>query len=107
MDDDANLLRAEVRNMIGANMMLTIQVGKFGAVICDDDTEEHGYYVVEWVGVPWTDQKTHQLMCDVLWWDKTPNTKHWHTRGDPSSETDTVEVNHVVLGDLSLHGISP
>ena len=76
MDEDANLLRAEIRNMIGSRMMLTIREGHFGAVVCDDDKEEHGHCVVERVGVPWTDQKTHQLMCNVIHWDKVPNSKH-------------------------------
>ena len=48
MDDDANVLREELRDMIGKKMILTIEAGKFGAVICDDEDEEHGYYVVEW-----------------------------------------------------------
>ena len=52
MDDDANLLREQIRDMVGKKMMLTIDVGKFGAVICADDDEEHGHHVVEWISVP-------------------------------------------------------
>ena len=55
MDDDANLLREQLRHMVGEKMMLTIDVGKFGAVICADDDEEHGCCVVEWISVPCAD----------------------------------------------------
>ena len=105
MDDDANLLREQIRDMVGEKMMLTIDVGKFGAVICADDDEEHGCYVVEWISMPWVDQETNEHMCDAVYWNKVPNTKHWHTRSDPAEE-DTIVVNHVVLGDLPLHEIS-
>ena len=105
MDDDANLLREQMRDMVGEKIMLTIDVGKFGAVICADDDEEHGCHVVEWIGMPWIDQDTNEHMCDAVHWNKVPNTKHWHTRSDPAEE-DTVVVNHVVLGDLLLQKIS-
>ena len=105
MDDDANLMREQMRHMVAEKMLLTIDVGKFGAVLCEDDDEEHGCHVVEWISVPWIDQNTKEHMCDAVHWNKVPNTRHWHTRSDPAEE-DTMFVNHVVLGDLPLHEIS-
>ena len=83
MDDDANLLREDIRNMIGERMVLTIEEGNFAGVVCADEEEEHGHHVVEWRVAPWINQDTRELMCEAVHWNKVPNTKHWHTRNDP------------------------
>ena len=101
MDDDANLLREDIRNMIGERMVLTIEEGNFAGVVCADEEEEHGCCVVEWTGAPWINQDTRELMCEAVYWNKVPKTKHWCTRNDPP-EKETFVLNHVLLGDLPL-----
>ena len=69
MDEEANLLKKNIRDLIGEEVYTAlVEEGKYGsAVVYNDKKEKYaGYYLVEWIGVPWTDRETRQLMCDAV-----------------------------------------
>ena len=52
----------------------SVEEGIYGSVVYNGDKKEKfGNCIVEWIGVPWTDQETHQLMCDAVYWNSVPN----------------------------------
>ena len=48
-------------------MNALVEQCNYGLVVCNDKKEKVGYYIVEWIGVPWTDQGTHQLMYNAVY----------------------------------------
>ena len=83
MDEEANLFRKNIRDLIGEEVNALVEEGNYGSVVCNDKKEKFGYYIVEWIGVPWTDQETHQLMCDAVYWNSIPRALFWYTRSLP------------------------
>ena len=55
--------------------------------------------------MPWTDQDSHELMCDALYWNDVPRAPGWYTRSTPP-HVETHLLNHVITADLPLHEIS-
>ena len=49
-----------------------VEESNYGSVVCNDKKEKYGYYIVECIGAPWTDQETHQLMCDAVYRNSVP-----------------------------------
>ena len=105
MDEEANLFRKDVRDLIGEEVYAAVEEGKFGAVVCNDDKEKHGYYLVEWLGVPWTRQDTDELLCKAVYWNSVPYAPGWYTRSNPP-HIETQLLNHIITADLELHPIS-
>ena len=105
MDIEANLFRKNVRDMIGEEINAAIEEGKFGAVLCNDKAEKNGYYLVEWIGSPFTSQETKVLLCDAVYYNKVPRAPGWYTRSNPP-HIETHELNHVISADLPMIPIS-
>ena len=54
-------------------MNALVEEGNYGFVVCNDEKEKYEYYIiVEWIGVPWADQETNQLMCNAVYWNSVP-----------------------------------
>ena len=105
MDEEANLFRKNIRDLIGEEINAVIEEGKFGAIVCSDKNEINGYYIVEWLGVPWTDQETRDLLCQAIYWNSVPRAPGWYTRSNPE-HIETHLLNHVISADLELNPIS-
>ena len=90
---------------MGEQGKAAIEAGKYGAVVCNDKIEKFGYYIVEWASVPWTDQKTHELLCDAFYWNSVQRAPGWYTRSSPP-HIEIHLLNHVITADLPLHKIS-
>ena len=105
MDIEANLFRKNVRDMIGEEISATIEEGQYGAVVCNDQAEKNGYYLVEWIGSPFTSQETKVLLCDAVYYNKVPRAPGWYTRSNPP-HIETHELNHVISADLPMIPIS-
>ena len=54
-------------------------VGEFGAVATDDDEAPDGYYLVEFTGLPYTDQVYGLLKCNANWLFLLSSSTHWYT----------------------------
>ena len=59
---------------------------------------------MEWIGVPWTDQEMHQLMCDAVYWNSIPRAPFWFMCSLPP-HIETHMLTHVITADLQLHAI--
>ena len=73
-------------------------------VINIDDDAPNGYYLVEWVSLPYTCQDTGDLLCDGRYLNPVPCAPFWYT---PSNlEPDTHNVKNVLFGNVMMEGIS-
>ena len=59
---------------------------------------------MEWIGVPWADQETHQPMCDTVYWNSVPRALFWYMRSLPP-HLETHALTHVIMADLPLHAV--
>ena len=64
-----------------------------------------GYHIVEWIGVPWSDQETCQLMCDAVYWNSIPRAPFWQKHNSPL-HIETHTLIHVITADLPLLAIA-
>ena len=105
MDEEADLFRSSLRDLIGEQMSAAVEEGGFAAIVCNDTKEKHGYYIVQWSGSPWTHQETGELMCDGVHFNHVPRAPLWYTKSFPV-EADTHVLKHVIVPDLKLLPIS-
>ena len=59
---------------------------------------------MEWIGVLWTNQETHQLMCDAVYWNFVPRAAFCYIHSS-SPHIETHVLTHVITTDLPLHEI--
>ena len=85
MDEEGNLFGKNIRDLIGEEVNAAIEVVNYGSVACNDKNEKYGYYIVELAtSVPWTDQETHEFLCDAVYWNSVPaRALGWCTRSYP------------------------
>ena len=105
MDEEADLFRSSLRDLIGEQMSAAVEEGGFAAIVCNDNEEKHGCHVVQWSGSPWTHQETGELMCDGVCFNHVPRAPLWCTKSFPV-EADTHVLKHVIVSDLKLLPIS-
>ena len=84
-------------------MNALVEEHNYTSVVCNDKKENLVYYIVEWIGVPWTDQQTCQFMCDTAaYWSSIPQSSilFWYnTRSSPLC-IETHALTHMVTADL-------
>ena len=105
MEAEANCFRKNIRDLIGEEVNVAIEVGKYGSVVCNDKNKKYGYNIVEWARVPWTDQEKHELLCDAAYWNTVPRAPGWYT-GTYPPHIETHIINNVIAANLPLHEIS-
>ena len=67
MDEEANLFRKNIRDLIGGEVNALVEEGNYGSIVCNHKKEKFIYYIVGLIGgVPWTDQETRHHMCDAV-----------------------------------------
>ena len=101
-DDEANLLRQQIRNHITLRIVDDIEEGFIGGVVTSDPDADR-YYLIRWSGTPYTDQESGELVCDGKHLNPVRRAPKWYTN---SEDADTVLVKHVVLGKVTMEEIS-
>ena len=61
-------------------------VGEFGAVATENDEAPDGYYLVEFTGLPYTDQVDRLLKCNANWLFPLSRATHWY-KNEPGDDT--------------------
>ena len=78
MNEEANLFRKKIRDLFREEVKVLVEEVNYSSMVCNDKKEKFGYYIMEWIGVPWTDQETHTLMCDAVYWNSVPRAPFWY-----------------------------
>ena len=84
-----------------------VQIGNVGAFSFqakDKNENEDGYYLVEFTGLPYTDQKNGALRGDCHWLYDVLMARYWYTR---STVEHTVDLVTVVTTDVETIPSSP
>ena len=90
----------------------SIKVGNIGAFAFDQGGRERGeeesYHLVEFIGLPRTEQGEDTTGCawkvDCHWLNSVPRARHWCTK---SLQKKTVDLVHVVATDVEMKPMSP
>merc|ERR1712232_1226033 len=64
-----------------------------------DDPQSDGYYLVEFIGLPYTDQETGEFLVDCNWLYKIKGCSFWY---ESSENSTTVRVLNIVSTDVDL-----
>ena len=102
--DDIDEENEEILNHITSYLAQTIEIGGYGAVATADEDSLEGYYLVEFLGLPYTDQETGALKCDCNWLNPVPRARMWYTKSNLETKVNLV---NVVATQLELMPISP
>ena len=114
VDEERQVVLRHVTTAVGRS----IEVGKIGAYAFElhpDHITEDEYYLVEFIGLPYTEQdensddeqdenKDAVWKVDCYWLIEVPGARFWYTR---STQKITVHMVHVVSTDVELIPISP
>ena len=113
-EDEVDEEREVVLKHVTTSVARSIEVGKIGAFAFaqgkEEESEDEEYCLVEFVGLPRTDQGdgTTGGNCawkvDCHWLIGVPTARHWYTK---SSEKETVDLVHVVATDVEMEPMSP
>jgi len=100
---DINEARIEAIETMAETIGRNIVVGNFGAQVADDCDAKEGYYIVEWIGMPYTDQESGELVCDAHYLYPVGRSSRWYTK---SLEVAKIELKYVASADVKLENIS-
>ena len=102
MNDEADAMRDDIQEHLTAIAVDQIVVGEVGAVVtADEDTD--GYYLVEWVSLPFYCQEREELVVEGHYLNPVEKAATWFTK---SKLFDTHLVRHVVDGCVTMECIS-
>ena len=102
---DISAVKQEVLSGIATRMAEAIFENGFGAIMTEDK-QAHGYYLVEWCGLPYTLQEDSDeiqagdLVCEATYLNQVERAPYWYT---PSDMTTVVRLQHVVGADLEMN----
>ena len=99
-DEDEAAMKSVVLRNITSSVCERIKVGNLGAVATVDTEAKEGYYLVEWIGEPHTDQDTGELKCEAFWCDPVPRARKWFF---PTVQETVVDVQNVVDPDVVVN----
>jgi hypothetical protein len=81
----------------------------FGAIMTEDE-QTHGYYLIQWCGLPYTlqedsdESQAGELVCEATYLNPVERAPYWYT---PSDIATVVRLQHVVGADLEMNQPSP
>ena len=81
----------------------SIKEGNIGAIVTDDPASA-GYYLVEFTGLPYTDQRTGELLCNCNWLYKVDRCLDWYRISNIGT---IARVLNIVNTDVELMPIGP
>jgi hypothetical protein len=73
-----------------------------------EDKATHRYCIVQWTSMPYTLQEETdefqevKLVCDATYLNPIGCTRNWYTPGTGTVETNLIQIQHVVIGDIQL-----
>ena len=105
-EDEVDEERQLVLRHVTTSIARSIEVGKIGAIAFEQregegESNEEGYHLVEFIGLPRTEQGETTSGCawkvDCHWLHSVPTARHWHTK---SLQKQAVDLVHVVATDV-------
>ena len=110
-EDEVDEERQLVLRHVTTSVARSIEVGKIGAVAFqqhEGDSSEEGHHLVEFAGLPRTEQDELSSGCawkvDCKWLNSVPRARHWCTKSEQEA---TVDLVHVVAADVEMIPMSP
>ena len=104
-EKDLGDLYEDALHNIASALSESIEIGNVGAVSTSDPKADYGYYLVEFAGLPFTEQDgTGALKCDCYFLYSLPNANHWYYR---SKVPYTAALTNVVAASVDMHPMSP
>ena len=76
--EDADEAHSEVLHNVTTAVANSVVIGEFGAVATDAIDAPDGYYLVEFTGLPYTDQDDGLLKCNANWLSPFHRARHWY-----------------------------
>ena len=117
-DVDATLF--DILHHVTTAVASTINIGSVGAVCTSDGDAVFGYYLFEFMSLPYTDQNHDgyedddiidgciSLKCEGRWMYELPGTKDWYYTPPLSEQhgVDSIDVVNVVLSEVVMEELS-
>ena len=91
-------------NMWLAAIGKSIVTNEIGAIATGDEEATDGYYLVEFTGEPYTDQRDGALKCEGNWLWEVPEARKWFST---LAESTIFDVINVVATGVTTEKISP
>ena len=77
-EEEADEAHSEVLHNVTTAVANCVVIGEFGAVATDAIDAPDGYYLVEFTGLPYTDQDDGLLKCNANWLSPFKRARHWY-----------------------------
>ena len=104
-EEEADEIHADVLHYVTTAVAENIVVGGIGAVSTRGNDADDGYYLVEFTGLPYTDQTFEaSLKCEANWLYSLPGAPKWYYK---STTTTTIDVMHLLMADVEMIPYSP
>jgi len=105
-EEDLTDIFKDVLHHVTSAVAASVELGNIGAIATDDESSD-GYYLVEFTGVPYTEQSGSSagaLMCECYWLYPIPGARKWYTRSEVSHIAD---LTNVVDAAVVMNPVSP
>ena len=97
MEEEEDICRAGALRNITSNICNEIEEGKHGAIATEDPKHaKFGCCVVQFLGDPFADQETGELMVKAQWCDEVGRANHWCAFNELA---DDHKLQHVLCAD--------
>lgn len=109
-EEDIDEAHQEVLYHVTTAVAQTVVVGEIGAVATDDEEAADGYYLVQFTGLPYTDQAPGgSLKCEAKWLNPVPGARKWFTKSVEDTAVNLVNVvsTGVVMLPISQSTMPP
>ena len=93
--DETDLLelKENTSKHIDVSIGKKIKDGRFGAVATSDKNCADGYWIVEWKNLPYFEDETREMVCDVNWMYSLEYAPHWYHKHVDGPKEDTIEAH--------------
>ena len=104
-EEDVDEAHSDVLHNVTTGVSNSVVAGEFGAVSTEDDEAPDGYYLVEFTGLPYTNQVDGLLKCNANWLFPLSRATHWYTN-EPGDDT-VIDLINVLSTGVVMLPISP
>ena len=99
-EEDITEVQAAILHHVTTAVAEQIVVGQIGAIGTKGTDVKYGYYLVEFTGLPYTDQTYEAgLKCEVNWLYDLKNAPKWYTKSTTST---TIDVMHLLMAGVEM-----
>ena len=109
-EEDVVEIREDTLTYMATSLASSVEVGNIGALGFEKDDQKKNdetvedYYLVEFIGKPYLEQRTGAWLVDCCWLLSVPRARHWYTK---SKQPKTVNMMHIVATDVRMNPSSP